>query len=95
MQTLILQLPDDCDATDIAAALVETIAFRLHEAEAEARQAEFYNLGWGVDGSEIEISISSKTSRGILRTNYNSETGYCEHTWSEAHHEAHHEGEDE
>lgn len=83
MQTIILQIPDSLDATEAQAVLVEAVGFMLHEAEAEARQAEVHNLGWGVESSEVEVDISSKTSRGVLRTHYHAETGNVVHMWAD------------
>ena len=44
-------------------------AYRIHEAEAEAKGAEFHNEGWGVNEDRTWISIASKTSKGVLTTN--------------------------
>lgn len=84
MQTLIVKLPDDCDATEVAERLIETIGYVLHEqALAKKEGAEFHNVGWGVSGDEHTISIASKTSHGILQTDYDSRTGEVSNTWTD------------
>lgn len=83
--TIILHIPDDCDLDEALGCAVENIGFRLHEAEADAKGAEFDNLGWSVDASEIsKIGIASKMVGGkVLETTYDAETGTVKHEWKE------------
>lgn len=46
-----------------------------HEREAERKNAEFLNLGWGVSDTTIE----SKTDKGILLTRIEGKT--IKHRW--------------
>lgn len=82
-QILTIQIPDDVEIDEIRSNVVEGIGFYLHELEAQRKVADFHNMGWGVAGSELAISIASKTSHGILTTNYDSETGHLEHRWED------------
>ena len=50
-----------------------------HTEEAEAKGAEFYNLGWAMS----DTGIASKTSQGILETQYGKEPNTFVHIWSE------------
>lgn len=50
-----------------------------HTKEAEAKGADFYNLGWGWS----DIDIASKTSRGILETQYGDQLDTFVHIWPE------------
>ena len=84
MRTYMFWFPDDMTDEELEIVVgnaTEAIGYALHEKECEAKGAEFYNEGWGVDASNTEISIASKTSKGILTTNYDSSTGKVEHDW--------------
>jgi hypothetical protein len=64
----------------------ESKAFRLHDAECVANNAVFYNEGWSVENTDTWISIASKTSKGILRTDVDFSTTppTVEHAWETA-----------
>lgn len=72
-QTLTLLIPDDMDIDVAREGCVEAIGWAAHDAATE--DLKVFNAGWGVSGDQREISIASKTSAGIVQTNYNSETG--------------------
>lgn len=48
-----------------------------HEEEAKRKRAKFFNFGWGT----TDNSIASKTSKGILQSDYNPQTKKITHTW--------------
>lgn len=79
VQTLTILIPDDMDIEDARAGCVEAIGWLAHDMATE--DCDVFNAGWEVSGSEMEISIASKTSKGILQTYYNSETGCVSNTW--------------
>jgi hypothetical protein len=81
MKMVVFYVPDHMDETDARATAVEAIGWALHDAELEAAKVQVFNAGWGVEASELEVSIASKTSDGILKTEYNSETGTVYHHW--------------
>lgn len=53
-----------------------TKILRAHKRAAARKNAEFYNLGWVADW----VGICSKTSEGILTTNWVAEGKYT-HKW--------------
>jgi len=57
---------------------LEKLLWEAHEKEAKRSGADFYNFGWGAD----EASIASKTSKGILQSDIDPETGKVTHSWN-------------
>lgn len=76
------------DAHHILLKHEEYSGFHAYKAIAEAEEAEakrchaiITNSGWGVNEDDYGISYASKTTRGILVTEYDKETGIAESEW--------------